>query len=277
MEPYYVSGPKVVHLVATGGADLDWVEKTSVTSGVSMSVTPKAEGGVGRETTTSSPDLSDPTAALRQLGAAVRKVEPHLVEVADASLSERDWFELVGPAWFGVLHRDSGGGGAEIATWFFEVPLPDLGVAYWVVLTGSPENLRERWTGAAYQNRSGSGTDSVFDVLRRVAAGQPPADESDEKWFFSAVSGMSGMAQSRTEVRTIAEVMHVRTMDGSGYTTRDSDQLPIVKVVAASPLFVERHREARLDAAEEGPEQEAGPSRWQRLLRWLGLTTPPTT
>lgn len=271
-----MSVQKVVHLVATGGADLDAVEKTSVTSGVSVSMTPKAEGGVGRETTTSAPDLSDPTSALRQLGAAVRKVKPHCVEVMDPTLGERDWFELVGRAQFAVLHRDSGSDGAEIAAWFLEVPLPKLGVAYWVVLTGSPENLRERWTGTTSQNRSGSGTGAAFDVLRRVAGGQQPADGSEAKWFFRAVSGMSGMSRSTTEVRTIAEVMHVRTLDESGYTTRGDDRLPIVKVVAASPLFVERHRERHVDLAGQEPEQVADPSRWQLLLRWLGFTHPPT-
>ncbi|MGY4644464.1 DUF7019 family protein [Cellulomonas sp. URHB0016] len=272
MQPYYASVGKISFLVATGEAERSSVEKTTLSSRGVASISPSLEGTVTREVVRSGPDLTSAVGVLQQLSAAVRAVEPHLIDPADPTLGYADWFELVGEARYGLLRRDSGSDGTLVATWFLEVPMTELGVASWVVLTGSREHLREQWNGTDMVNRSGSGTDTIFDILKATAEEVVTASDPDPRNFFSAVSHMWGMTSSAHRIRTIAEVKHVKeTLDG-GYTTHGEERLPVVRVIVASPLFVEQHRDRVLEPAQAGETpKDTSAGRWTRVRAWLGF------
>jgi hypothetical protein len=271
VRPYYISAAKVSFLVANGGARRRSVETTITKVKGKAALNPSVEGGLDHQLVESEPDLADPYVALGQLSTATALLEDELVEPTDATLAVGEWFRLVGEAEYGILSRDSGDRNDPIATWFMEVPYPDLGVAYWTVLTGSVGHLREEWTGRDHRNRSGSGTGAVFDVLAQVSGQDVSARDVHVRERFRAVSSMMGLAPTVHPIHTVAEVKHIWATDDSGFSTASG--LPIVRVIVASPLFVEPHRVPRVlepnaRAAADAEQRRFG---WRRFPEWLGF------
>lgn len=257
--PYYVSPPKVAHILGSSAAQIREKARStelSATLGASdLGVsTIGVSAKVGMEASPITPEVAHVLPFVKDAVKALGR----LPSADDPALSYKDWFVLEGPARFGVLWRDSGPDGGNIAVWLVEQDAADLGMASWVVLTGTPDHLDEAWTGALYGNRSGSGTDAVFDALRAAGAELPfrPGDLSDEG-FFHGVSGMSGMLARMHRMRAVVQVLDVRTWRDSRYETASG--LPIVRVVVGSPLYVEAvqtrpvaRRQARLSADASG-------------------------
>lgn len=268
-----MSAGKIAFIAATAGDRKSSVETTSTTAKAVASMTPSAEGSVAHQVVASALDLADPAVALGQLSSVVQTLEPRLVDPADPTLSQAEWFRLTGEARFAILHRDNGGDGVPIAAWFAEVLNHSLGVAYWVVLTGSVGHLREEWTGAKFRSRSGSGTGAVFDAFAAVTGVEMDAQNLDENELFWASSAMSGMAPHSHAIRTVAEVKHVWASNGRvRYTSSGPDRLPVARVVVASPLYVETYRPRAENSAPTPTGLVSGkPSRWLAALAWLGI------
>jgi hypothetical protein len=238
--PYYVSPPKVAHILGSSSAQIRQKARSaelSATLGVSelglSNLGASAKVGTEASPVPIGPDVAHMLAFVKD---AV-KVLGRLPAADDPTLSFKDWFVLEGPVRFRVLSRDSGLDVGKIAVWIAEQVTPHTGMASWVVLTGTPDHLDEAWTGALSGSRSGSGTEAVFDALRAAGADlSAGTNEASGEEFFHGVSDMAGMLARPHRVHAVAQVLDVRTWPDSRYAT--SGGAPIVRVVVASPLCV---------------------------------------
>jgi hypothetical protein len=266
--PYYVSPPKVAHILGSSSVQIRQQARSaelSATLGVSelglSNLGVSAKVGTEASPVPIGPDVAHMLAFVKD---AV-KVLGRLPAADDPTLSFKDWFVFEGSVRFRVLSRDSGPDVGKIAVWIAEQVTPALGMASWVVLTGTPDHLDEAWTGTLSGNRSGSGTEAVFDALRAAGADLPSgATEPSDKEVFYGVSDMAGMLARPHRVRAVAQVLDVRTWRDSQCVT--SGGVPIVRVVVASPLCVTAVQN-RPASGRQGRSGAGGKGWWASIPR----------
>lgn len=270
--PYYVGQAKVAYIVAQTGGNPEH-RRTYGTKGTGRAASlPSAEFVASLEVEEVLPDYNDPATGLQQLSRAREVIEPQLIPPTHPTLETRDWIRTEGIATFAILSRDSGSDGTEVATWFVEAAHPELNRGLWIILTGTAENLSERWTGQGVRSRSGSGTGTAFDLLRQHAAGENPADLTTDAEFFQAAESMRGMVGTRHRIEFVAEVLQILTWPESTMVTDDPDGYPIVRMIIASPLEVSRCRPIIATAPEVVVEPRSVREWLRGLFEWFGLT-----
>jgi hypothetical protein len=249
--PYYVALRKVQQLAATHDLGARTVSSTEQrTSTLSAAPVPRATIAWTFDETAQPADLMQPLTALQSLPAVVKHVEPQAV-TQDAPMDPGLWFSFAATGTFGVMKRDTGSSEerrAWIAYWFMEIERPERGDARFIVLTGTPySNLRNSWDGSFPGNRSGSGTETFFDLCRDLVPElAPPSDahpidstRGDDRWYFGAAADIGHMPDRQWGVSEgIAECLRIIRTDGRDYTSSEN-RLPVRELIIATPLYVQ--------------------------------------
>lgn len=271
---YYVGLRKIEWLLSLKGSELTRRDVTKTFDvGAQLSATPSLSSNATVAVSSGEYSASTPHEALRHLPVVAKSVAANARGFADPQLEVDDWIWFDGVGAFGVMARDSYGEGDRPWCAYWRIPTRVLhtGSGRWLILTGTPDgNLRDRWTGNFPGNRSGSSTESFFDLVHAIANEKPHKDRVDVKWYVGKAADIAGMPDV-PQIRScgLAQVKRIIHAPESNYELdyREADSPMVTELVIATPLYAERVPPPRPDP-EPIPEGMLDSGRSSVKRRW---------